>query len=69
MTLSGWYRLSKRHVWHLFETWSANEFMLIPACQREFFITKRYKDHLKQRADLPPDAKLCRGCSASPRAA
>lgn len=67
--MDGWFRLADRRRYHLFAPWKANEFLLVPECGRSLIIDRRYGDRLKKTAELPIGAVLCRGCSASPKAA
>lgn len=64
--MKGWYRINQRAKWHLFASWKANNFLLVPACRREFFLKASDAKLLYSRVDLPTDAKLCAGCTASP---
>ena len=70
--MKGWYRISKRAVWHFWFPWEANEMVLMPACRRGLGLTRPKNSNvriLKAKDELPLDAKLCRGCDGSKEAA
>lgn len=62
--VTGWYRWSYRACWHKWASHFKDKGLLAPVCGTILAIDRRYRNRLKQRDELPANARICKGCAA-----
>jgi hypothetical protein len=59
--MTGYYRINRAAVWHLFVP--MNDFMMAASCERPILYNRAaIRSVLKQRAELPTNARICKDC-------